>query len=1488
MPSIKRFNVRSLGFKLTAILVVVLIILLIATLVILDVSMTNLTLRTGQQGVLEETAVMNGRFQEAEQDILTTTKLLASAPDLTDAIAARDVNVLRTILLTGAGPLGIQDLALVDADGNLFETGTSEILDPSAKDSLLPLALLGIETTGIIPYGDQDNHTFLLASVVPLRDTSGTIIGALQAGREINNQFLDSINFSRDNVQLALFHDDHIAAQTISLHEEGHVTEGDANQLSDSDLHTVFDEDSLNQALNGQTVISSELVFLDDEPYALAYIPLNVNGETETVLSVLFKVGQLFAFQQDLSTNTVFIFVVLTLLALIFVSLFLWRAVISPIGKLTGNAERISDGDYSQPINIKTNDEIGHLAMAFSTMTNQVKGLIEGLENRTKSLESSVDVSQKISTILDQQELVDTVVDQIQTEFNFYDVGLYVVDENTKQLSAAVSNQAIFEHAVASNEVVLIPDVDLQSEWKPDLHFPDTKSVLVLPIAIGDAVLGVLDIQSTERNRLTEDDANLMRNLANQVAIGLANARLFAQINLAREAAEIANEKLETQIWATTGLAELNEKIRGEQDVPTLAQNIIQQLCRYLQAEIGAFYVAENDTLNLVGRYAYDSDKPSRSFKFGEGLIGQVALEKEPMIMTDVPSDHIVVRSGITEAVPNHIMVVPFLYQDEVKGVIELGTIAEFTSAQMAFLQTAMDTISIVVDTAQGRAKIDELLLQTQSQAEELQTQGEELRVTNEELEAQTRSLKISEGKLREKQQELEETNTQLEEKASALEESSVALEEKQVTLDRQNKELRRAQRDLEQQTEELALASKYKSEFLANMSHELRTPLNSLLILARILADNEDDNLTDEQIESAQIIYSGGNDLLNLINDILDLSKVESGKMTFNIESVAIVDLVDAAQTQFAPLAEEKGIDLNVTLAKNLPKTIQTDQQRVSQIVKNLLSNAFKFTTKGGVCLNISRPADGVDLLRNSLDPAHAIAIQVSDTGIGMTPEQQKIIFEAFQQADGSTSRQYGGTGLGLSISRELTAKLGGQIVVESELGKGSTFTLYLPIELDEDAVMENKGRVETAVISKSNGSSNWTEPKPSVPLPKLFFNDDREALGPGDKIVLIIEDDQKFAKIVYDYAHTKGFKCITAGEGKTGLSLVKRHKPNAVILDLNLPDMTGWEILENLKNDPNTRHIPVHIISVEEEVLEAYHKGAMGYLTKPVSKENLETSFQNIEEVIAKDIKSLLLVEDDPYSRHSIKKLLDSSDVQISEAENGQAALDILKENDFDCIILDLTLPDMTGFEVLSKLNGNVASKKCPVIIYTGRDLTQKEHRELMKYADSIIVKGVKSPDRLLDETALFLHQVVADMPEEKQQTIKQLYDQEGLLKDKKILVVDDDMRNSFALSKLLSDKGMLVRMAQDGQEALDMLAKEPVDLVLMDIMMPVMDGYETIKRIREQPEFDSVPILALTAKAMKGDREKCLAVGANDYLSKPIDVDRLFSMLRVWLYQ
>ncbi len=990
---------------------------------------------------------------------------------------------------------------------------------------------------------------------------------------------------------------------------------------------------------------------------------------------------------------------------------------------------------------------------------------------------------------------------------------------------------------------------------------------------------------------------------------------------MARAAAETAQKATETQIWLIAGQARLAEQMRGEQDLPTLAHSVIRQLCQYLNVPVGALYGEEAEKLVLWGSYAYIHRKHlSNTFRLGEGLVGQAALEKQPIFL-DVPDDYVVVRSGLGETPPRHIMALPFLYMNQVVGVIELATLSAFTPEQLQFLETVGESIAIAFHTAQTRGQVNVLLSQTQVQAEELQIQGEELRAANEELEAQTESLRLSESRLREQQAALEAANAELEEKA-------IAQQEQQALLDRQNQELRAAQTALEQKAEELARASRYKSEFLANMSHELRTPLNSLLILARLLANNEEGNLTSEQVESVNVIYNSGSDLLDLINEILDLSKVEAGKMELHLAPLSFKDLLETLRAQFSPLAANKELAFNLILEDGTPATIETDGQRVEQILKNLISNALKFTEKGSVECRIHHPAPGAPLPQSGLDPSRTVALSVTDTGIGLTPEQQVIIFEAFRQADGSTSRKYGGTGLGLTISRLLAAHLGGEITVASEYGKGSTFTLYLPLKepgsawdkppARQAAAEQPRGGIgkprsggagdkPTGELGRGKTGPLGTRPLPpppdlpispppiSAPHPALPIPDDRDAIQSGDQVLLIVEDDANFAKIVRDFARRQGFKCVVALDGQSGLDMVKRYPPDAILLDLNLPVVNGWVVLDALKEDPATRHIPVHIMSVDDADRDAYQRGAMGFLTKPVSPEALEASFQHMTQFITRGTKSLLVVEDEANLRWSMRKLLDGDDVFIVEAGTGEAALAALRTQSFDCMILDLSLPDMSGFDLLRRMNTEDDIPRCPVIIYTGQALSEEENLELMKYTDTeaqpprVIIKGVRSPERLLDETALFLHRIVADMPEDKQKAIRRLHDKKALLVGKHILIVDDDMRGAYALSKALGAQGLEITLARSGAKALEILqGGAQIDLVLMDIMMPEMDGYETTRRIRVLPQYRDLPILALTAKAMKGDQEKSIEAGANDYLTKPVDLERLLSTLRVWLYQ
>ncbi len=909
----------------------------------------------------------------------------------------------------------------------------------------------------------------------------------------------------------------------------------------------------------------------------------------------------------------------------------------------------------------------------------------------------------------------------------------------------------------------------------------------------------------------------------------------------------------------------LSDLMRSDQSLDTLARNIITFLCQQLKAQTGIIYLADEEgTLRLAAGFAYrHKDHLASEYRPGEGLVGQAALEKKEIVLADVPENYFTIESGLGETIPHHICVKPIVHNDKVTAVIELGTLQQFDASLSQFLNTVSESIAVAIESSQSRMKLAATLAESQGLTEELQAQQEELRAANEELEEQSQQLHESEEILRTQQEELEVTNEELGEKNDLLE--------------RQKQEVERARKEIEEKAEALALASKYKSEFLANMSHELRTPLNSLLLLAQGLERNREGNLTEEQVESARIIRGSGSDLLTLINEILDLSKIEAGRTDMQLGTVRISDLAEGVHDSFQHLAAEKGLDLKIVMTDDVPVEISSDRKRVEQIIRNLVSNALKFTETGGVTVTFGRPATGTNLSGSTLSAKGCLAVAVKDTGIGIAPEQHQIVFEAFQQADGSTSRKYGGTGLGLSISRELAGLLGGEIQLESKLGTGSTFTLYLPIEL-----AARKQKIETPAPDGAQEVAAETE-KQSV---QLQVPDDRDSIAPFDRGMLVIEDDPNFARLLYNKCHEKGLKCLVAPTGEAGLELATKYLPCAVILDLHLPGMDGWKVLSALKENTHTRHIPVHIISAEEASTESLRKGAVGHITKPVNQEELEEAFRKLDKMATGKPKRLLVVDDDPAIRRETVKLIGNGVVKTDEAGSGEEAMAALRSGGYDCVVLDLELPDMDGGELLAQLE-NEGVTLPPVIVYTARDLTLDEESLLRERAESIVIKDVRSQERLLDEVSLFLHRIVSQMPEKKQKIIQNLHDMVTILKDKKVLVVDDDMRTTFAVARLLAENGMKPIKAANGEKALQLLDEHPdMDLVLMDIMMPVMDGYETMQRIRAQKRFHNLPILALTAKAMPEDRKKCLAAGANDYLPKPLDQDRLFSMMRVWL--
>ncbi|MGO4475191.1 response regulator [Massilia sp. 2TAF26] len=935
-------------------------------------------------------------------------------------------------------------------------------------------------------------------------------------------------------------------------------------------------------------------------------------------------------------------------------------------------------------------------------------------------------------------------------------------------------------------------------------------------------------------------------------------------------------QKNAQQDWLKTNLARFTRLLQGQRDLQAVTKLILSELAPLITAHHGVFYMMDSQEsdarLRLIASYGYRSSrKLPTSFLPGEGLVGQCALEKTRIWLTDVPRDYIQVSSGLGAAPPTNIVVLPILFEQQVKAVIEIASLDRFTETHLSFLDQLMESIGVVLNTIEANSRTESLLTQSQSLAQELQ-----------------------------------QTNQELAEKARLLSEQNIEVE-------RKNREVEQAKLALEEKATQLALSSKYKSEFLANMSHELRTPLNSLLILAQQLSDNPEGNLSMKQVEFAKTIHGSGSDLLTLINDILDLSKIESGTVTLDVSEYRFSALRNYVDRTFRHMAEAKHLGFQVDLADNLPTALMTDTTRLQQVLKNLLSNAFKFTSHGNVALTISLVTSGWTADHPHLLHADAVlAFSVRDTGVGIPSDKLQLIFEAFQQADGSTARKYGGTGLGLSISRELARLLGGEIRVESTVNVGSTFTLYLPYNRAGFINYEQTRQPQPARLAppqpapaatpasraslEAELDADTAATTTSIAVPDPANNlveyaamlDDRGLIAPGDPSVLIVEDDERFAKTLLDFAREKNFKGIVTHRGDSALSLARDFQPAAILLDIDLPDIDGLTVLERLKRDPGTRHIPVHVLSAMRERERALRQGAISYINKPVSRETLQEEFTRIQKFLMGGKRSLLVVEDDMAQREAIVSLIGDSDVRIVTAETGEAALAALAGQHFDCMVLDLTLPDISGFELLDQIGKQPALRDLPIVIYTAAELGRKEVTKLKRYAKTIVVKDARSPERLLDETALFLHRSHASLPDTQRRILEEIQALDSGLAGRKVLIVDDDLRNIFALSSLLERQQMQVLFAENGRDGIEVLEKDPgIEIVLMDIMMPEMDGYDTMRAIRRIPRFKSLPIITLTAKAMKGDRDKCIAAGASDYITKPVDVAQLLSMMRVWLH-
>jgi HAMP domain-containing protein/CheY-like chemotaxis protein/signal transduction histidine kinase len=933
-------------------------------------------------------------------------------------------------------------------------------------------------------------------------------------------------------------------------------------------------------------------------------------------------------------------------------------------------------------------------------------------------------------------------------------------------------------------------------------------------------------------------------------------AELKDNINTMIGNLRLTTDRNTEQDWLKTNLARFTNMLQGQRDLTTVGRMLLSELAPLVGAHHGVIYQVQmggpDAALKLLSAYADDvSNGYSAHLELGEGLIGQCARDARRMLITEMPATVVPISSGLFRAPPRNAIVLPVSFEGQVKAVIELASLGAFTDLQMSFLEQLTTSIGIVLNSIEATMQTEGLLKQSQQLATELQTQ----------------------------QRELQQTNEQLEQKAQQLADRNVEVEAK-------NQEIEQARRAVEEKATELALTSKYKSEFLANMSHELRTPLNSILILGQQLTENPEGNLSGKQVEFARTIHGAGTDLLNLISDILDLSKIESGTVSVEAEEVYFNNLLDMIGRPFRHEAENRKLQFEIAISSDLERSIITDSKRLQQVLKNLLSNAFKFTADGGVKLSVLPVTSGWNADHPVLKHAPSVvAFEVSDTGIGIPPEKQRIIFEAFQQADAGTSRKYGGTGLGLAISRELANLLGGEIQLRSMPGAGSTFTLYLPLTYLGGASLRSPGPAESAPPA-SHGTPAQTR---MVERPIEQIMDDRDALEPHDSVVLIVEDDPHYSRIMVDLAKDEGFKVLVAHRGADALALAREHHPTAISLDIFLPDMLGWTVLSQLKQDPSTRHIPVQIVTLDEDRHHGLARGAFSFVQKPTTTEGLENAFARIKGYAKSRRKRLLLVEDNEAERQGVAELLGSDDIEIMTADTGASALLQLRDNRIDCVVLDLKLPDMSGFEVLERIRDDASLCDIPVVVFTGRELSPDEDSKLHTMARSVVVKGVESPERLLDETALFLHRVVADLPPSKQRMLERLHSSDEDLIRRTVLLVDDDARNIFALSSVLERRGMEVLTATTGSEAIAVLgARTDVAIVLMDIMMPGMDGYETIQAIREDPTYRRLPILALTAKAMKGDREKCLEAGASDYLAKPVNIQQLMSALRMWLHR
>ncbi|MEJ7679858.1 MAG: response regulator [Segetibacter sp.] len=989
---------------------------------------------------------------------------------------------------------------------------------------------------------------------------------------------------------------------------------------------------------------------------------------------------------------------------------------------------------------------------------------------------------------------------------------------------------------------------------------------------IGSVAESILKIDANNKVLADAADAIGQGNF-NVVVTPRSNEDILSNsIKRMKQALRGFNKENQDKIWIHTGIEAVNDSIAGEKEVKLLCNDALNALVSYLNCNVGLFYSLQKNVLEFTAGYAVsDTNSFPKRIRLGETLTGQAALKKQIMHLQNLPDDYLVIKSASGSTRPRHVLIVPLVHEREVEGVIELGSLSDFSEAALSLVKQVKSNIAVALETSKNRTRLNELLEQTQTQAEELKVQHNELENINAELEAQAQKLQASEEELRVQQEELMQTNQELEERTKIVEERNQLIAERNI--------------EIQHKARELEMSTKYKSEFLANMSHELRTPLNSILLLSRLLAENANQDLSGEQVEYAQVIRSSGNGLLLLIDEILDLSKIEAGKMELEYNQVTIDSIINDIKSLFSPIAKEKGIDFSISIDTNVPSVIETDKMRLEQVLKNLISNALKFTLKGSVMLHVSIPSHD-----NSL-----IAFSVKDTGIGIAKEKQQLIFEAFQQEDGSTRRKFGGTGLGLSISRELSKLLGGEITVKSEHGKGSEFIVYVPRSRPPKVIKKENTLFDINIKAPQDEEIKEPNKKPvstqfTASLIPNALADDRDDISGNDKTILIVEDDTNFAKALLDYTRKKGYKGVVAVRGDEGIELAQKYKPEGILLDIQLPVKDGWEVMEELKSNPFTRHIPVHIMSSHAVKKESLQKGAIDFINKPVALEQLQEVFKKIEHVITRRGKKVLIVEENPKHAQALAYFLETFNIKAEISNNIDHGVSALKRDNVECVILDMGIPDSNAYQTLEAVKKDPELENLPIIIFTGKNLSKGEEQKIKQYADSIVIKTAFSYKRILDEVSLFLHLVEENKQHDRQPAkYKHTGSLREVLSNKTILIADDDVRNIFSLTKVLEQNDMKVLSAMDGEEALLRLEEnDDVDIVLMDVMMPIMDGYETTRKIRKNYKFKDLPVIAVTAKAMTGDREKCIEAGASDYISKPVDTDQLLSLLRVWLYE